>query len=117
TERSKPVPKKVILFLLMVLFLCTACSGKLANNIDDFMQVQTKDVSKEEQETTSNEKDDKWNHEIVKVKVDHVVDADTISIIPTKECDSCKGEKESVRLLLIDTPESVKPDTPVQPYA
>ncbi|MBF2394627.1 thermonuclease family protein [Listeria marthii] len=48
----------------------------------------------------------------VPVKLDHVVDGDTISV-------KFEGETKvkTVRLLLIDTPESVKPNTPVQPYA
>lgn len=48
----------------------------------------------------------------VNVTLDHVVDGDTISV-------KFEGETKAktVRLLLIDTPESVKPNTPVQPYA
>ncbi|EAD8646811.1 endonuclease [Listeria monocytogenes] len=48
----------------------------------------------------------------VPVKLDHVVDGDTISV-------KFEGETKAktVRLLLIDTPESVKPNTPVQSYA
>lgn len=38
------------------------------------------------------------------------VDGDTFVV-------SIGGSEEKVRLLLIDTPESVKPDTPVQPFA
>ncbi|EAD4839240.1 hypothetical protein WO46_15200 [Listeria monocytogenes] len=48
----------------------------------------------------------------IPVELDHVVDGDTISV-------KFEGETKAktVRLLLIDTPESVKPNTPVQPYA
>lgn len=48
----------------------------------------------------------------VNVTLDHVVDGDTISV-------KFEGETKAktVRLLLIDTPESVKPNTLVQPYA
>jgi micrococcal nuclease len=38
-----------------------------------------------------------------------VVDGDTIKV-------NLDGKEETVRLLLIDTPESVKPNTPVQPF-
>lgn len=48
--------------------------------------------------------------EKIEVTVDHVVDGDTVSVILPN------SEKESVRLLLIDTPESVHPNKPVQPF-
>ncbi|WP_117161638.1 thermonuclease family protein [Paraliobacillus sp. X-1268] len=41
--------------------------------------------------------------------VDRVVDGDTVHII-------LDGEEESVRLLLVDTPETKHPNLPVQPY-
>ncbi|WP_121605973.1 thermonuclease family protein [Virgibacillus sp. Bac332] len=45
-----------------------------------------------------------------RVTIDRVVDGDTVKVqLPS-------GEIETVRLLLIDTPESVHPDKPVQPY-
>lgn len=40
---------------------------------------------------------------------ERVVDGDTIIV-------NLNGEEESIRLLLIDTPESVHPDEPTQPY-
>ncbi|EAC7083975.1 endonuclease [Listeria monocytogenes] len=48
----------------------------------------------------------------VPVELDHVVDGDTISV-------KFEGETKAktVRLLLVDTPESIKPNTPVQPFA
>lgn len=44
------------------------------------------------------------------VIIDHVVDGDTISVIMPN------GKEESVRLLLIDTPESVHPTKPDQKF-
>lgn len=41
---------------------------------------------------------------------DHAIDGDTVSL-------KINNRKKTVRLLLIDTPESKKPNTPVQPYA
>ncbi|MCE4957788.1 thermonuclease family protein [Macrococcoides caseolyticum] len=41
---------------------------------------------------------------------DHAIDGDTIAV-------RVNNRKKTVRLLLIDTPESKKPNTPVQPYA
>ncbi|WP_051330841.1 thermonuclease family protein [Aneurinibacillus terranovensis] len=42
-------------------------------------------------------------------KVSRVVDGDTFKVI-------INGKEETVRMLLIDTPETVKPNTPVQPF-
>lgn len=41
---------------------------------------------------------------------DHAIDGDTIAV-------KVNQRKKTVRLLLVDTPESKKPNTPVQPYA
>jgi len=41
---------------------------------------------------------------------DRAIDGDTISV-------KVNNRKKTVRLLLVDTPESKKPNTPVQPYA
>lgn len=41
---------------------------------------------------------------------DRAIDGDTVSI-------KVNNRKKTVRLLLVDTPESKKPNTPVQPYA
>ena len=42
-------------------------------------------------------------------RVDHVIDGDTIVVIS-------EGETVRVRLIGVDTPETVKPKTPAQPY-
>ena len=46
---------------------------------------------------------------IQKAVITDVVDGDTIKVY-------FDGKEETVRLLLIDTPETVKPNTPVQPF-
>jgi len=46
----------------------------------------------------------------VDVTVNYAVDGDTVNVIMPD------GSEESVRLLLIDTPESVHPDKPEQPF-
>lgn len=46
---------------------------------------------------------------LVMVHVERVVDGDTIQVL-------YKGKKESVRLIGVDTPETVHPSKPVQPY-
>ncbi|WP_414042214.1 thermonuclease family protein [Macrococcus animalis] len=46
----------------------------------------------------------------LKAEFDHAIDGDTIAI-------KVNNRRKTVRLLLVDTPESKKPNTPVQPYA
>lgn len=46
----------------------------------------------------------------IKATYDHAIDGDTVAI-------KVNNRKKTVRLLLVDTPESKKPNTPVQPYA
>lgn len=46
----------------------------------------------------------------IPVTFDRAIDGDTLSV-------KQHGHKKTVRLLLIDTPESKKPNTPVQPYS
>lgn len=48
--------------------------------------------------------------ERIPVTLDRVIDGDTLSV-------KQHGHKKTVRLLLVDTPESKKPNTPVQPYS
>jgi micrococcal nuclease len=52
------------------------------------------------------------NTVVANATVTHVVDGDTIDV----ELDARSGHTERVRLIGIDTPETVKPDTPVQCY-
>ncbi|WP_117170956.1 thermonuclease family protein [Paraliobacillus sediminis] len=49
------------------------------------------------------------NSDFPSATVDRVVDGDTVHII-------LDGEEESVRLLLVDTPETKHPNLPIQPY-
>ncbi|UTH13609.1 thermonuclease family protein [Macrococcus equipercicus] len=46
----------------------------------------------------------------IPVTFDRAIDGDTLSI-------KQHGRKKTIRLLLVDTPESKKPNTPVQPYS
>lgn len=48
--------------------------------------------------------------ERIPVTLDRVIDGDTLSV-------KQHGHKKTVRLLLVDTLESKKPNTPVQPYS
>src|SRR5699024_1101909 len=72
----------------------------LQNGINDFKSL----IMQEETPEKRNSED------MEDVIVNRVIDGDTVEV---KMPD---GEKESVRLLLIDTPESVHPNKPEQPY-
>src|SRR5699024_5751293 len=77
--------------IIFVLFL-SACS---TDDMDSILNVvESNDDNAEKQEVT----------------VNRVVDGDTVDV------EMPDGTDESVRLLLIDTPESVHPNKPTQPY-
>ncbi|QHS21847.1 hypothetical protein GWK91_02310 [Virgibacillus sp. MSP4-1] len=66
------------------------------------------DSSKGKNESQSSDKPSP-NSNLESARVSRVVDGDTIEI-------QYKGKTEDVRLLLVDTPETVHPSKPVQPY-
>lgn len=75
------------------------------NNVSDIVEAIKKSV-----DTTRFENPVFENTEnIQKAVITDVVDGDTIKVY-------FDGKEETVRLLLIDTPETVKPNTPVQPF-
>ncbi|OPH60812.1 hypothetical protein BC351_16570 [Paenibacillus ferrarius] len=55
-----------------------------------------------------------FNKRLIPAKIVRVVDGDTMKVSFTE---SGKVKEETIRLLLVDTPESVAPDKPVQPFA
>ncbi|MCY8389858.1 endonuclease YokF [Bacillus inaquosorum] len=67
---------------------------------------EQKESTKEKTADKSKEKDKK---ELVDVTLDRAVDGDTIKV-------SYNGNVDTVRYLLVDTPETKKPDSCVQPY-
>lgn len=82
---------KIITILFFAAFL-TACSADdLIALLDESESVQ-EDVAEEE------------------VTISRVVDGDTVKV------EMADGQEETVRLLLVDTPESVHPNKPKQPY-
>ncbi|MEC0230927.1 thermonuclease family protein [Paenibacillus alba] len=54
------------------------------------------------------------NKRLIPAKIVRVVDGDTMKVSFTE---AGKVKEETIRLLLVDTPESVAPDKPVQPFA
>ncbi|MCY8928822.1 endonuclease YokF [Bacillus subtilis] len=69
-------------------------------------KTEQKESTKEKTADKSKEKDKK---ELVDVTLDRAVDGDTIKV-------SYNGNIDTVRYLLVDTPETKKPDSCVQPY-
>ncbi|MGK9266456.1 endonuclease YokF [Bacillus inaquosorum] len=69
-------------------------------------KTEQKESTKEKTADKSKEKDKK---ELVDVTLDKAVDGDTIKV-------SYNGNIDTVRYLLVDTPETKKPDSCVQPY-
>lgn len=90
---------KLLLYSTLVIFLSSCSASDIETLIDSNNQNEDEEMEAQAQE-----------QETVKATVSRVVDGDTIEIIMPD------GETESVRLLLIDTPESVHPDMPEQPY-
>lgn len=85
--------KILVLFIIMV---GTACSP----------QNETMQETKTETTTSSSTGENQTKQEATVLRV---VDGDTLSV-------SIEGKKETIRLLLIDTPETKHPDLPVQPF-
>ncbi|QIW79942.1 thermonuclease family protein [Bacillus tequilensis] len=69
-------------------------------------KAEQKEDAKEKTADKSKEKDKK---ELVDVTLDRAVDGDTIKV-------NYNGKKDTVRYLLVDTPETKKPNSCVQPY-
>lgn len=78
------------------------------NSIDDIVQAIRNGISDVTVLENISSADDEKNVE--KAIVKRVIDGDTI------EAEFSGGRIETIRLLLVDTPESVKPNTPVQPF-
>ncbi|WP_221568696.1 thermonuclease family protein [Alkalihalobacillus sp. TS-13] len=110
--------KKLLLVIgIMILAGCGTVedSGqKVENDTDKQTEAadQEKPVSNQEEGASEDKKTSTKNNEKEKLptaKVTRVVDGDTIEIL-------FQGEEEDVRLLLIDTPETVHPNKPVEPF-
>ncbi|MCT2347195.1 thermonuclease family protein [Bacillales bacterium AN1005] len=112
--------KKTKLFTLMLILLLviTGCSTEKTGSKSEGEVASDKannssggdSLSQEEEFGEVKNPQSELEDITVEVKVDRVIDGDTVEI--TNE----DGEKETVRLLLIDTPESVDPNEEVQAY-
>ncbi|MGR9050774.1 thermonuclease family protein [Halobacillus faecis] len=105
--------------LVLSIFLLTGCTETQPVEEESESQTQQSQNSEasaplEKEEEALPEKDSKTSDEgkqpgDVDATVTNVVDGDTIDIM-------IDGREERVRLLLVDTPETVHPDKPVQPF-
>ncbi|SER43527.1 micrococcal nuclease [Gracilibacillus ureilyticus] len=86
------------LFIIIVLSGCGTASSVQDNNTGNDAAAN-KDTSSIEQPT----------NEFITAEVIRVVDGDTVNV-------KYSGKEESIRLLLVDTPETKHPDLPVQPF-
>ncbi|MEC1158705.1 thermonuclease family protein [Cytobacillus horneckiae] len=93
--------KKILLFLFGIFLFFSFSNVKSFEDITGLLNQQDR-----LQDPNSSDDDN-----IEKAIVRDVVDGDTIKVEFTG------GNVETIRLLLIDTPESVKPNTPVQPFS
>jgi micrococcal nuclease len=95
-------------------------SDGIKESSTDFKQEPTDNTDEEPNKTSNidsssddehqnNEQDDSSYPNLISAKVTKVVDGDTIEV-------TFDGRSEKVRLLLVDTPETVHPNKPVQPF-
>lgn len=110
---------KLVSLILILLLAITGCSTEKTSSQSEDKAAADKAEEKSsvgEQVTQEEEDGDVENplsslEDITEeVKVDRVIDGDTVEIT------NANGEKETVRLLLIDTPETVDPEQEVQEY-
>ena len=98
---------KIAVFVGATLFCCSIFAGCDDINIEDIavedVQEQYIDTEYEEVQNTEIENNNTNNEDIETVEVASVVDGDTIKVY-------LEGERYTIRMIGIDTPESVHPD-------
>lgn len=93
--------KVFYLLLIIIISVMSGCvSLKPAATDSDYQAPVLSQESSQSQQQKS---------PLIKAKVTRVVDGDTVHV-------SLNGADETVRLIGVDTPETVKPNSPVQPY-
>ncbi|WP_079526086.1 thermonuclease family protein [Halobacillus hunanensis] len=98
----------IMAVLSVSLIGCTPTSEEPSSDAKAQQAVQTSDEEKEKQTPTPEENNNNQSTQ-TNATVTRVVDGDTLEV-------SMNGKTEDVRLLLIDTPETVHPSKPVQPF-
>lgn len=105
---SKMYLVKIGLAIILLLGIATSCTIA-EQSTSDLVPSITTSPSPKSDATAKNPEED--NRRLLDAKVTRVVDGDTMKL-------TIDGKKETVRLLLVDTPESVNPDIPEpQPFA
>lgn len=120
----EPRVKRFSVVLFTLLFFLVGCTTEVEVNEETETKDQTEEHQKTNKESPEMEENEGLNREDsstvedktaqeqpgdVSAKVTNVVDGDTIDI-------QLEGQEERVRLLLVDTPETVHPSKPVQPF-
>mgnify|MGYP001333899735 CR=1 FL=1 len=78
--------------------------------VDKNTESESSNENKQQEQEKNKEKTNQGaNPELVSATVTNVVDGDTVDV-------NLNGKKERLRLLLVDTPETVHPNQPVQPF-
>ncbi|CAN7174885.1 thermonuclease family protein [Paenibacillus sp. LjRoot153] len=101
---------RVSLFVLLVI-VASACSS---SEVDVESTTPSAAASASVRATVKGTANDSAMNKQIPAKVVRVVDGDTMKVSFT---DGGKVKEETIRLLLVDTPESVDPEKPVQPFA
>lgn len=96
--------------LSLLMLLATACSASEGES----SPVATAGSKATASATAGSASTTKENSKRIPAKVVRVVDGDTMKV---SFADGGQVKEETIRLLLVDTPESVDPEKPVQPFA
>jgi micrococcal nuclease len=101
--------------LIFAAFMISGCS-ETANEETPAAETETKNISSIEESppeeaapAESEIEADSENENYIPAKVVRVIDGDTVKVL-------VNGKEETLRLLLVDTPETVHPNKPVQPF-
>lgn len=100
--------------LLSLGLILSACGGEETNSSEPKQEVEKDEQTEQPKENTTNEKEEEKPANavpagLIKATVESVTDGDTIKV-------DMDGKKETVRLILVDTPETKHPRTGVQPF-
>ncbi|MBP0724668.1 thermonuclease family protein [Bacillus sp. RG28] len=93
----------IVLAIVILLSGCSSSNTTLHSSSQNIHN-QTKNTSSNQQSSNTHH-----NNLLFDAKVERVIDGDTLKI-------NFNGRSETVRLLLIDTPETVHPHKPVEPF-
>ncbi len=97
-------------FFIAALLILTGCAEKSTiDQTPETKQSMQEEIQDEQTANSSADKQISHPEDTISATVTEVVDGDTIKV-------NMEGTEETIRLLLIDTPETVHPTEPEQPY-